>query len=235
MPDYELPAQPEPVCVVCNGAGFLRYDVPVGHPLFGKIVPCECRADEIQRKHAERLVALSGLRPAMRRMTFDAYVTGNDPTLVTALDAATQFAANPRGWLYLHGGYGCGKTHLLSAIAWTLIDRGIGAFYVVVPDLIAKLKATFDGGDEAFADRFERIKTADVVLLDDLGAERATPWVQEQMFELVNSRYLSELPLVVASNLSPEQIGGRVGSRLDDRFLVDRVPMLARDYRRGTA
>jgi DNA replication protein DnaC len=144
----------EPQCEACGGAGYLRYDVPVGHALFGQIVPCQCRTAELQSRERARLVALSGLQPAMRRMTFDGYVPRGGET-VQALAAATAYAAEPNGWLYLHGGYGVGKTHLLAAIAWSLVDRGVGAFYVVVPDLLVKLQATFnDGSDETFADRF---------------------------------------------------------------------------------
>lgn len=224
-----------PPCEACNGAGYLRYDVPVGHALFGQIVPCRCRQDELRARERARLVALSGLQPAMRRMTFDAYATRGTGT-AKALAAAVEYATEPHGWLYLHGPYGTGKTHLLAAIAWSLVDRGIGAFYVVVPDLLVKLQATFnDGSDETFAERFKRIKDADVLLLDDLGAEKSTEWAMAQMFDLINSRYLSEKPLVVASNLTPAQIGGRVGSRLGDRHLATYVSVGASDYRKADA
>jgi DNA replication protein DnaC len=224
-----------PQCETCGGAGYLRYDVPVGHALFGQIVPCQCRQDELRARERARLVALSGLQPAMRRMTFDAYSPRDAGTQQALADAVT-FAAEPSGWLYLHGGYGCGKTHLLTAIAWSLVDRGVSAFYVVVPDLLVKLQATFnDGSDETFAERFKRIKDADVLLLDDLGAEKSTEWAQAQMFDLINSRYLAEKPLVVASNLTPAQIGGRVGSRLGDRHLTSFVSIGASDYRKAEA
>ena len=230
-----VPASSEPQCETCGGAGYLRYDVPVGHALFGQIVPCQCRQDELRARERQRLVALSGLQPAMRRMTFDAY-SPRDAGTQQALAAATAYAVEPNGWLYLHGSYGVGKTHLLAAIAWSLVDRGVGAFYVVVPDLLVKLQATFnDGSDETFAERFKRIKDADVLLLDDLGAEKSTEWAQAQMFDLINSRYLAEKPLVIASNLTPAQIGGRVGSRLGDRHLTTYLSIGASDYRKADA
>jgi DNA replication protein DnaC len=71
-----------------------------------------------------------------------------------------------------------------------------------------------------------------VLLLDDLGAEKSTEWAQAQMFDLINSRYLAEKPLVIASNLTPAQIGGRVGSRLGDRHLTTMVSVGVSDYRR---
>lgn len=226
----------QPQCEACGGAGYLRYDVPVGHTLFGQIVPCQCRKDELRARERQRLVALSGLQPAMRRMTFDAYATRGDAGTAQALAAASQYATEPADWLYLHGGYGVGKTHLLAAIAWSLVDRGVAAFYVVVPDLLVKLQATFnDGSDETFAERFKRIKDADVLLLDDLGAEKSTEWAMAQMFDLINSRYLAEKPLVVASNLTPQQIGGRIGSRLADRHLTTYVSIGANDYRQADA
>ncbi len=126
-----------------------------------------------------------------------------------------------------------GKTHLATAAAWTLMDAGVAVLYVVVPDLLATLRETFDVGvDETHAARMRRIRDADVVILDDLGSENGTPWVREQLFSIVNHRYLERTPLLVASNYTPEGIGGRIGSRLADRGLVTYLSIDADDYRR---
>lgn len=233
------------VCSSCGGAGYLRYDVPVGHPLFGQVVPCRCREAELRMRERRRLMTLSGLRPAMRRMTFESYdpampspcpegAQTQRPGAEEARNAAQSFAANPDGWLYIEGSYGTGKTHLLAAISWTLIERQIGALYIVVPDLLTRLRETFDArAEESLASRMERIRDADVLLLDDLGAEKGSTWATEQLFNLVNDRYLSEAPMVVSSNLAPEAIGGRLGSRLADLDLVTHVTVEGPDYRQA--
>lgn len=196
---------------------------------------CTCRQEAAKERELARLLDLSGMKPAMARMTFENF-RPDGPGLPAALAAASDYASNPDGWLYLRGRYGCGKTHLLAAIATELMRQRIGALYVVVPDLLIKLRATFDRGtDETFRERLDRIATCDVLLLDDLGAERSTNWVNEQLYTLINERYLARRPLVVASNLSPEAIGGRIGSRLGDRRLTTYVSIDAGDYRAGGA
>lgn len=220
-------------CAHCGGAGYLRYDVDIEHPLFGQIVPCQCREAVIRERQLQRLTWLSGLRPAMQRMTFDAY-QAESPAAGSALEAARAFATDPNGWLYLQGPYGTGKTHLLAAIAWELVARDVETLYIVVPDLLLKLRETFDAAaSESLAERLERIRQADVLLLDDLGAEKSSAWASEQLFSIVNDRYLSERSLVVSSNLPPAEIGGRLGSRLGDRHLVTHVALNGTDYRSG--
>lgn len=221
---------PIPPCPTCGGAGFLRLDRPAGHPEFGTVVKCQCREARQRDEYLTTLHAMSGLRPAMARMTFDAY-RAELPDLSAALSAARQFAATPTGWLYLYGSYGCGKTHLLTAIALSLIQRRVAALYVVVPTLLDQLRAAAAGRDEGFWDVWQRIQRAEVLLLDDLGAERSTEYAVEKLYLLVNDRYQGRLPLVVASNLAPAEIGGRIGSRLGDVRLTTLVSIGAPDYR----
>jgi DNA replication protein DnaC len=227
-------------CPICAGAGFLRYDVTPDHPLFSQIKPCSCREADMARRRSDKLLALSGLHPTTRqRMTFANFDPSTDRQR-HALEATQAYAEHPEGWLYLYGGYGTGKTHLLNALAWTLIERGIGVLYVVVPDLLVKLRQTFDGSaDESFSERMTRIQEADVLILDDLGSERRTGWVDEQLFTFINHRYVAGSPLVVASNHKPGNgegdIGGRIGSRLSDWQLVTFIGIDANDYRKETA
>src|SRR5881296_1823751 len=65
----------EPPCLLCGGAGVVTLDVRVGHPDFGKVFPCDCRADEIAQRERERLEGLSNLG-ALRRLTFEALAQG---------------------------------------------------------------------------------------------------------------------------------------------------------------
>jgi DNA replication protein DnaC len=167
----------------------------------------------------------------MANMTLDVF-KAPDATRKTALEQARRFASDPAGWLYFHGHYGCGKTHLLSGIANALMARGHAVLYVVVPELLTYLRAAFDTGiEDGFAARVARIRDAPVLLMDDLGAERVTGWVAEQMYTIVDARYRAELPTAFAANVAPADIGGRLGSRLADQRRVTYVGITSGDYR----
>jgi DNA replication protein DnaC len=144
-----------------------------------------------------------------------------------------EFAQAPGGWLLLLGGYGCGKTHLAAAIANRCAERGQPVLFITVPDLLDHLRATFAPSSAiAYNTRFEEIRTAPVLILDDLGTESSTPWAQEKLFQIFNYRYNARLPTVVTTNHELEDIPLRLRSRLLDTDLVSKTKILAPDYRR---
>ena len=225
---------------MCGGLGFVRADVPVGHPDFGKLFPCRCKLAEIEQQRLDRLRALSNL-DHMARMTFDTFVPegyGLPPdraaNLRWAYDQARQYADALEGWLVLFGGYGCGKTHLAAAIANQAIERGQPVLFVVVPDLLDYLRATFGPNSPVSYDqRFDEVRNAPLLILDDLGTQSATPWAEEKLFQILNYRYNARLPTVITSNHSMEEIDLRIRSRLVDPDLSVVVTMLAPDFRRS--
>lgn len=149
-----------------------------------------------------------------------------------AYDAARQFVHDTRGWLVLYGGFGAGKTHLAAAIAHELLARRTQVLFQVVPDLLDHLKATFGPSSELRYDvLFETIRTANVLILDDLGEESPTSWAEEKLFQLFNHRYNYRLPTVVTTNRLPEKIDQRIWSRINDESLVVKVEVGAADYR----
>jgi DNA replication protein DnaC len=149
-----------------------------------------------------------------------------------AYEMAQEFANAPQGWLLLRGAYGCGKTHLAVAIANRLLDRGEGVLFVVVPDLLDYLRATYRSDSAVSYDkRFESVRTIPILILDDLGTENLTPWAQEKLFQIFNYRYNSRLPTVITTNRKLEDIEPRVRSRLMDDKLCKVYTILARDFR----
>ena len=134
--------------------------------------------------------------------TFDLRQDKLDPEERTNLQrvykACQEFAETPDGWLVLTGEYGCGKTHLAAAIANDLVARGQPALFIVVPELLDHLRATFSPTSHVrFDKRFEEVRTAPLLVLDDLGTENASPWAREKLFQLFNYRYNVRLPTVV--------------------------------------
>ena len=208
-------------CPICGGTGFLREDVPVGHPRFGKLVSCQCRLPQIEAQRMADLRAVSNL-DALSRYIFDTFkpegvglTEERRNNLHKVCDAAQAFARQPEGWLVLLGGYGCGKTHLAAAIANEQIAQGRPALFVVVPDLLDHLRATYNPQSPVpYDERFQQVRNAPLLILDDLGTQSSTPWAQEKLFQIFNHRYNLRLPTVITSNVELEMIDIRIRSRL---------------------
>lgn len=216
----------------------MRHEVPVDHPDFGKLFPCTCRLEEIETLRTQELRRLSNLE-AVARYTFDRFVPqghGLNPekrrNLQRVFNLAQEFAVQPKGWLILIGSYGCGKTHLAASIANDRVAHNHPALFVNVPDLLDHLRATFSPTSEVSYDqRFETVRTAPLLILDDLGTENATPWASEKLYQILNFRYNSQLPTVITTNHRLEEIDVRLRSRMNDQDLCQIYIMLARDYR----
>jgi len=230
----------EHVCPKCKGLGYVRMDVPVEHPDFGRLVTCSCRLVELAQHRIDRLRALSNLE-VLARMTFETFAPegqGLSPdkraNLRWAHEEAQSFARNPEGWLVLKGGYGCGKTHLAAAIANACVERGQPVLFITVPDLLDYLRAAFaPTSTVAYGTRFEEARTVSVLILDDLGTESSTTWAQEKLFQILNYRYNARLPTVITTNHELEEIPLRLRSRLVDPDLARIVSITAPDYRRA--
>lgn len=232
-------SQEEP-CPTCGGAGFFLDDLPVGHPEYGTPIPCHCKLHERQLRRRSRLRTVHK-REELERYTFETFNTDLSwlpphklDSLVRANDTAREFAMNPDGWLLFSGGYGCGKTHLAAAIANSRIENDKSAVFVVVPDLLDHLRATFGPSSEtSYDDLFDEIRNTSVLILDDLGVQVVTPWAQEKLFQILNHRYNSQLPTVLTTNQRLEDLDQRLRSRLQDQELVQNIKILAPDHRAG--
>ena len=134
----------------------------------------------------------------------------------------------------MRGGYGCGKTHLAAAIANTALDQGLPVVFVTVPDLLDYLRGAYAPTSTiSYDQRFEQVRTAPLLILDDLGTEHATPWALEKLFQLLNYRYMAQLPTVITTNRELEDMEPRLRSRLGDPELVEIVTILAPDFRQS--
>src|SRR3954451_18886912 len=217
-------------CAKCKDAGWVRMEVPVGHPNFGRLFPCDCKMAEQAERGREKLRRLSNLE-AFTQHTFDDFeiVPGSEQ----AFDAAREFARNPDGWLYLYGAVGTGKTHLAVAAALEIQERNGSVYFAVVPDLLDHLRMTFDPAQGvAYDDRFNAIRGAFLLVLDDLGTENTTPWAREKLYQIFNHRYVERLLTIVTSNQSHDKIDERILSRLLDTHLTRDIYIDAADYRR---
>jgi len=218
-------------CPLCKGKGWLRHDVPFGHPDFGKVVPCKCTEKEFEDERLSRLERYSNLGP-LTRLTFDNLLQRgrssdlqNQDRFYRCYQTARAYAESPKGWLVLSGPSGCGKTHLAAAIANHRIKQGNPAFFVIVPDLLDHLRATYSpSSDVAYDELFERVRNAPLLVLDDLGRQSSTPWAEEKLFQILNHRFNAELPTVVTIN-SLKQLDERLAARLQDPALAQQCEL----------
>ena len=211
------------VCPRCAGAGFLRRDLPLDHQEFGKATPCDCVRAETEDTRLARLQRYSSLGP-LTRLTFANLIehgrstNPRDRELFRGLVRdAKAFAEEPAGWLLVHGPSGAGKTHVAAAIANRCLERGQPALFVVVPDLLDHLRASYKpDSDMGYDALLEQVRAAPVLILDDLGTQSGTAWAQEKLFQILNHRYNAQLPTVVTTNLSLDRIDERLRMRLTD-------------------
>jgi DNA replication protein DnaC len=215
-------------CRICRDAGFVRLNLPVGDPDFGKIEPCPAcgpaRRAQQEAKLSARISAECGLSDIQRSLSFENYrvydnliVDGKKYSSRKAwaeAKAYSQSGIELKQWLVLAGAPGTGKTHLMAAIANAMIARGVPVLYAYVPDLLDHWRAGYsrrpDDEEEdeygSFDERFERTKTVALLLLDDLGAQKKSDWTVEKLESLIDYRYREGLPLVCTTNDDPTSV-----------------------------
>ena len=175
---------------------------------------------------------------AQKRMTFRTFEDRiNLPqevreNLRKAFQSALEFAKQPEGWLVLAGVNGCGKTHLAAAIVNYQYEAGRPAMFVVVPEFLDHLRYTFSPESKISYDQFfESVKSAPLLVLDDFGEQSTTPWAQEKLYQVINYRYNAQLPTVITTVSSLDEIEPRISSRLIDHKLSVFFNIHAPDYR----
>jgi len=229
----------DPNCPICHGIGFIRRDLPITDPNFGKVEICQCRQADVMRSVHKRLYEFANLE-SLQQFTFHSFnPQGKAGTLSQAealslemaYNSCQRFASHLDGWLLITGHYGCGKTHLAAAIANQAVSFGVPSLFLTVPDLLDWLRFAYSDTETTFEQRFNEIRDIQLLILDDFGTENATPWAQEKLFQLLNYRYLNRKPVVLTTNHELESIEKRIQSRLQDPELVQRIFINAPDFR----
>ena len=233
------PGALEPVyhCAACHDSGFVERG--------NRTVICDCLTKLMSDISCESLNALSPLELCtFESFRLDYYSDRPDANGSVPLnrmskifnycrDYADAFSPSSKGIL-MRGATGLGKTHLSLAIANELIRRGFSVVYVSAPDILSKLERehfTYQYDDEA--DTFSKLLKCDLLILDDLGTEFVTPFSTATVYNLFNSRILAGKPVIMNTNLTPEELVGNYSQRFLSRVMgsCDILDFIGKDVR----
>jgi DNA replication protein DnaC len=197
----------------CGGAGCFRYDVEVGHPLFGKTKTCQCARERAERTNATQLEQYRAqLSQSEQAFSLSNWV-GTD---TYALNVARTAAARGWGLVCFYGNFGTAKSGLLTAMVNHALDRKQHARYEVAPTMLRHLRAAYE--DDSFEYQFQSLCDVRVLAIDELWRYKETEWAAERMFELLDYRYRfwDRLLTVCATNARPDPVQDSLWSRFTD-------------------
>lgn len=227
---------------VCDGSGWILGPEDVARP-------CECRRERLNRGRSRGVA--SAIPSRYRGVSFD-----RPPVSDMARDLEKKFAVmHARDYVenldenlkagrgtWFMGGTGTGKTTLGMLIASEALKRGKAVGIYFTPKLLTRIRQTYQEAEneDAYGQFFRRVTSVDLLYIDDLGSERHTDWVVEQLYAVINERYENQRPMLVTSNAEgdvdkgqkqlEDQIGRRTVSRLIE-ICGDPLPLFGADHR----
>ena len=215
---------------VCDGSGWIVGPENVARP-------CECRDSLVAKRRARGVSSVIPRR--FRDVSFE--LAENDGIAPAVLDAVREFADQVEDrldsgkGLWLMGDVGTGKTTLAMLVSKAAAEAGRTVAIYSLPRLLARIRRTYDGepGEDSYLEFFDRLTSVDLLHIDDLGAEKRSDWVLEQLYAIVDERYQSQRSMVVTSNLDYDQLKEQIGSRVVSRLteMCEELPLWGDDLR----
>src|SRR5437764_12005527 len=214
---------------ICDGSGLVIDETT------NTAYDCRCRAQLIARAKARSLSAViprryrdvAFERPPVTEMEWDVVRTTRDFT-----DSINEQLETGRG-LWFMGPVGTGKTTLAMLVSKAALGAGRSVAIYSLPRLLNEIRDTHRA-ERSHIDLLDRLTAVDLLHIDDVGAERTTDWVLEELYSIVNARYEDERSIVITTNILDrealcEQITERTVSRLTE--MCEELPLLGHDRR----
>lgn len=143
---------------------------------------------------------------------------------------------NSKKGLYLHGSFGSGKTYLVAALLNELAKKNYKTVIMYYPEMLSRLKSTFDSTVESYNEVFDKIKICDILLIDDIGAETVTNWSRDEILgTILQYRMEHELSTFLTSNLTIEELETHLSlvknnmDKVKARRIIERIKQLTTD------
>ncbi|MGN1371075.1 MAG: primosomal protein DnaI [Candidatus Coprovivens sp.] len=226
-------------CSNCSGLiycqnhldGHVMYPESKDNQIVFSYVPCkyekERREKEANRMTRDKELAMASMKDV------DGTDKKREPVVRWLISFCKTYDknSNQKG-LYLHGTFGCGKTFLISAVFNELSKKRISTEIVYLPELLRDLKSDFD----SFADKIDYLENVDLLLIDDIGAEKVTEWSRDEILgTILQHRMNNYKTTFFTSNLTIEEleehlkISSNIDENIKSRRIIERIKQLTVD------
>jgi hypothetical protein len=214
----------------------------VDHPTIPNAqVACRCRDAALRKAKLKRLVStipneMRGIResqpevmdmPATTRERIKLFVRRTKarveaerkaPPIREEVDTREPYPAGELG-LFLRGPIGSGKTHAAGWATQALLDADVDVYWETLTRMLRRFKQTYgEGSDVLEAELLKTAAEVDVLVIDDLGAARQTPWMLELVGQVIDDRYVARKPIIVTCDLTMQEVDDHLGRRVVDRL-----------------
>ena len=215
---------------VCDGSGMIVDEET------RTASPCRCRALVVGERRAR---GLSHAIPAKYQgVSFDRPPLTEMPAATvqvvrTYLRNLDQRLDEGRG-LWLYGDVGTGKTTLAMLVSKTALQAGRSVAIYSLPRLLAEIRDTYEEGSRlSYTGLLDRLASVDLLHVDDVGTEKTSPWVLEQLYAIVNARYEDERSIIITTNLERDELAGQINERTVSRLeeMCEVLPLWGADAR----
>ena len=214
---------------LCDGSGLIEDHAT------NTAYPCRCRPARIAQNQARSLSAVIPRR--YRGVSFDrAPVTEIEPRVIVEKTRAFAGRIEERldagHGLWFSGPTGTGKTTLAMIVAGAALKAGRSVAIYSLPRLLNEIRDTHRT-ERSHIDLLDRLTSVDLLHIDDVGAERTTDWVLEELYSIVNARYEDERSIVFTTNLPYDELSEQIGERTVSRLaeMCDQLPLDGPDRR----
>lgn len=232
-------------CENCNGLndcknkvnGCVYYPKKNGENLDFNYVACKYKNKFIEESKQNKTLTY-GLSSELANATMS-NVDINDGKRVELIKCLKKFydeyPQNKKG-IYLHGSFGSGKTYLIAAILNELAKKNYKTVIMYYPEMLSRLKSTFDNTENSYSNMFDTIKTCDILLIDDIGAETVSNWNRDEILgTILQYRMENNLSTFFTSNLNLQELETHLSivknntDKVKARRIIERIKQLTQD------